>query len=155
VVNAFIAYIFLEARDYDSAVDAALKALEFDAAAPLPYFPLGRAHAKLDDFRRAIEALAEALRLGGSVPRFEASLGFAYARAGERAEAEAILDRFSRGPLASVVSPVERALVALGLGDTNAALCDLEAPMLPASHGCSSPEIRSSRSLEPSADIAT
>lgn len=127
VVNAFIAYIFLEARDYHCAVDAALKALEFDAAAPLPYFLLGRAYAKLGDFRRAIEALTEALRLGGSVPRFEASLGFAYARAGERAEAEAILDRFSRGPLASVVSPVERALVALGLGDTNAALSDLEA----------------------------
>lgn len=126
VVNAFIAYIHLEARQYDRAVVAALTALELDSAAPLPYFLLGRAYAKVGDFQRAIDALTEALRLAGNVPRFESSLGYAYARAGRRVDAEAILDRFNRGPLAAVISPVERAIISLGLGDTEAALSGLE-----------------------------
>lgn len=61
------------------------------------------------------------------MPRFEASLGYAYARAGRQVEAETILERFSRGPTAPHVSPVERALIALSLGETEAALGGLEA----------------------------
>ena len=82
VVNAFVSYIHLEARQYDRAVVAALKAIELDSAAPLPYFLLGRAHAKLGDFQPAIDAFGEALRLAGNVPLFEANLGYVYARAG-------------------------------------------------------------------------
>jgi hypothetical protein len=61
------------------------------------------------------------------VPRFEASLGYAYARSGLRVEAETILERFSRGPIAPRVSPVEQSLIWLGLGETEAALSGLEA----------------------------
>ena len=50
------------------------------------------------------------LRLAGPVPLFEANLGYAWARAGQRLKAEAILDGFNRGQFARVVSPVERAL---------------------------------------------
>src|SRR5262249_38011709 len=78
------------------------------------------------EFPRAVDALTEAVRLAGSVPRFESCLGYAYARAGQRAEAEAILDRFNRGPLAPVISPVERGIISLGLGATEAAMAALE-----------------------------
>jgi DNA-binding winged helix-turn-helix (wHTH) protein len=122
VVNAFISYIHLEARQYHEAIVAAEKALELDSAAPLPYYLLGRASAKVGDSPRAIEALTDALRLGGSVPLFEANLGYAYARGGRRVEAETILERLSRGQ----ISPVERALVALGLRHTEEALSGLE-----------------------------
>jgi predicted Zn-dependent protease len=67
VVNAFIACIHLEARQYDGAVVAVLKAMEFDSAGLLPYFLAGRAYAKLGEFQRAIDALAEALRMAGNV----------------------------------------------------------------------------------------
>jgi Flp pilus assembly protein TadD len=70
------------------------------------HFLLGRSYAMVGEFQLAIEALSEAVRIAGSVPRFEGSLGYAYARAGRRADAEAILDRFSRGPLAPVISPL-------------------------------------------------
>lgn len=127
IINAFFSYILLEARKYDRAVAAGLNAVEFESTSPLPHFLLGRAYAKVGEFQLAIEALSEAVRIAGSVPRFEGSLGYAYARAGRRAEAEAILDRFSRGPLAPVISPIERAMISLGLGDTEAALTGLEA----------------------------
>lgn len=126
MVNAFVSYIHLEARQYDRAVAAALKAIELESAAPLPYFLLGRAYAKNGDFQPAIDALTKALRLAGNVPLFEANLGYAYARAGQRSKAEAILDGFNRGQLARVVSPVQRALISLGLGATEAALTGLE-----------------------------
>ncbi len=126
VVNAFVSYIHLEARQYDRAVAAGLKAVELEPTAPLPRFLLGRAYAKVGEFRLAIDELSEAVRTAGRVPRFESSLGYAYARAGQRAEAEAILDRFNRGPLAPVISPVERAMISLGLGATEAALSGLE-----------------------------
>jgi DNA-binding winged helix-turn-helix (wHTH) protein len=125
VVNGFISYIHLEARQYDHAVIAALRAMELDSAAPLPYFLLGRAYVKVGEFQRAIDALAVALQLAGNVPRFKGSLGYAYARAGRHAEAEAILDHFSGGPLATVAS-VERAMISLGLGATDVALTGLE-----------------------------
>ena len=125
-INAFFSYILLEARQYDRAVVAALNAVEFEPTAPLPHFLLGRAYAKVGDFQKATDALTEAVRIAGNVPRFEGSLGYAYARAGRRTEAEAILDRFSRGPFAPIVSPVEPALISLGLGDTEAALAGLE-----------------------------
>lgn len=126
IINAFLSYILLEARQYDRAIVAGLKAVEFESTAPLPHFLLGRAYAKVGEFPLAIDALTEAVRIAGSVPRFEGSLGYACARAGRRAEAEAILDRFSRGPLAPVISPIERAMISLGLGDTEAALGGLE-----------------------------
>ena len=44
----------------------------------------------------------------------------------QRVEAEAILDRFSRTPLAPVISPVARAMISLGLGATEATLIGLE-----------------------------
>jgi DNA-binding winged helix-turn-helix (wHTH) protein len=126
IINAFFSYILLEARQYDRAVAAGLNAVEFDPTSPLPHFLLGRAYAKVGQFALAVDALREAVRIAGSVPRFEGSLGYAYARAGRRADAEAILDRFSRGPLAPVTSPIERGMISLGLGDTEAALRALE-----------------------------
>ena len=126
IINAFFSYILLEARQYDRAVAAGLSAVEFEPTSPLPHFLLGRAYAKIGEFVLAIEALSEAVRIAGSVPRFEGSLGYAYARAGRRAEAESILDRFTHGPLAPVISPIERGMISLGLGDTEAALRGLE-----------------------------
>lgn len=87
-VSAFVSYVWLEARHYRRAIDAALAAVELDSGAPLPYFFLGRAHAKLREHRKAIAALTNAARLGGNMALFDANLGYAYARAGQRAKAE-------------------------------------------------------------------
>ena len=126
IIIAFFSYILLEARQYDRAVLAGVKAVEFEATIPVAHFALGRAYAKIGELRLAIDELTEAERLAGNVPRFGSSLGYAYARAGQRAEAEAMLERFSRGPLAPAISPIERGMISLGLGDTEAALRSLE-----------------------------
>jgi tetratricopeptide (TPR) repeat protein len=125
-VNAFVAYVWLEAREYGRAINAALEAMELDASAPLPSLFLGRAYAKVGELRRAIAALTNAARLAGKVPLFEANLGYAYARAGQHARARRILENFTAGEHARLVSPIDVALVALGLRDSATALTRLE-----------------------------
>src|SRR5439155_1832746 len=87
-VNSFVSYVWLEARNYRRAIDAALDAGELDTGAPLPYFCLGRAYAKIREHRKAIAALTNAADFGGNVALFEANLAYAYARAGQRPKAE-------------------------------------------------------------------
>ena len=115
-----------EARQYGRAVNAALDAVELDRGAPLPYLFLGRAYAKSGDPRKAIAALTKAARLAGNGPLFEANLAYVYARSGQRAKAERILDGFRSGRHRRVVSPIDVALVCVGMGETQAALAGLE-----------------------------
>jgi tetratricopeptide (TPR) repeat protein len=122
-VNAFVSDVWLEARDYRRAIDAALDALELDSGVPLPYFFLGRAYAKLHEHRKAIAALTNAARLGNHVALFESSL--AYACAGQRAKAEQIVGHLNIAPHGGT-SAIDLALVWVGLGETNAALDALE-----------------------------
>lgn len=125
-VSAFVSYVWLEARQYRRAIDAALEAVELDSGAPLPYFFLGRALAKLREYRKAIAALTNAARLGGNIALFDANLGYAYARAGQRAKAERILEGLSTARRTGAVSPIDLALACLSLGETKAALNALE-----------------------------
>ncbi len=124
-IAAFVSYVWLEAREYRRAIEAGLEAVELEAGAPLPRFFLGRSYAKLGEHRKAVAALTSAVRLGGHIPIFESSLGYAYARAGQRAKAERILEGL-HGARPATTSPIDLALVWLGLGETDAALSALE-----------------------------
>jgi DNA-binding winged helix-turn-helix (wHTH) protein/tetratricopeptide (TPR) repeat protein len=123
-ITAFVSYIWLEARDYRRAIEAALGAIDLNAGAPVPYFFLGRAYARVREHRQAIAALAHAVHLDAGVALFESSLGYAYARAGQRVKAERILEGLHKRSVG--VSSIDVALVSLGLGDRKAALTALE-----------------------------
>lgn len=125
-VNAFVSYVWFEARQYDQAVIAALDALELDRGAPLPYLFLGRAYLKSGEPCKAIAALTTAARLAGNAPLVEANLAHAYARSGQRAKARRILEGFKSARQMRVVSPIDVALVCVGMGETLAALTGLE-----------------------------
>ena len=124
-INAFISYIWLQARDYARAIDAALAALALDAAAPLTHFLLGRAYAAAGRHRPALRALKTATRLAGPLPLMKAYLGAACAQAGLRSEAEAVLEELSGAqPNGDVAFHV--AIVAARLDDPARALTALE-----------------------------
>jgi DNA-binding winged helix-turn-helix (wHTH) protein len=125
-INAFTSYVWLEARQYERALASAQEALELDAHAPLTHFVLGRAYVKTGHPRKAVKSLQAAVRLAGNIPLIEANRAFAYARAGMRATAERIRHKLTSGPLAAIASPIDVALASLGLGDTAAALAELE-----------------------------
>jgi tetratricopeptide (TPR) repeat protein len=87
---------------------------------------VGRAFAIAGDMLQAIAALETALRLVSWLPFIDACLGYAYARAGDRARAEQILARLRTRALTAYVSPIDLAQVHLGLRDRNAAIAMLQ-----------------------------
>jgi DNA-binding winged helix-turn-helix (wHTH) protein/Flp pilus assembly protein TadD len=125
-IAVFVSYTAFEARRYEAAVAAAHDALELDAHAPLTYYMLGRAYAKLGDTAHAIAALEKGIRLAGWFPSLEATLGYVHARAGARPRAEQILASLRRRQLTQYVSPIDVAHVCLGLGDADGAMAQLE-----------------------------
>ena len=125
-IAAFFSYAAFEAGRYEAAVGAAQDALELDANAPLTYYMLGRAYAKLGDTANAIVALEKGIRLAGWLPFIEATLGYVHARAGARSQAERILASLQRRQLTQYVSPIDLAHVYLGLADADGAIAQLE-----------------------------
>jgi len=125
-VNATISYVWCEARQPERAVAAALRALELDSNAPLTHMLLGRGYMLVGEPRKAISSLATAARLSAHGPIAKANLGYVYARTGFIDKARRILDGITRRPSVPYVSPVDVALVLIGLGETDAALTALE-----------------------------
>ena len=125
-IASFFSYTAFEAGRYEAAVATAQDALELDANAPLTYYMLGRAYAKLGDAANAIVALEKAIDLAGWLPFIEATLGYVHARAGARSQAEQILASLQRRQRTRYVSPIESAHVCLGLGDADATIAQLE-----------------------------
>lgn len=125
-VNATISYVWFEARKPERAVAAALKALELDSNAPLSHMLLGRAYVLLGELRKAIASLTTAARLSRAGPIIRANLGYAYGRAGFPDKARRILEELTHRPSAAYVSPVDVALILIGVGETDAALTALE-----------------------------
>jgi len=126
-IAAFFSYAAFEAGRFEAAVAAAQDALELEANAPLTYYMLGRAYAKLGDTADAIVALEKGRRLAGWLPLIEATLGYVHARGGARSQAEQILASLQQRQLTQYVSPIDLAHVYLGLGDADAATAQLEA----------------------------
>jgi tetratricopeptide (TPR) repeat protein len=126
VIAAFRSYAACEARRYDAAVTAAREALELDGYAPLTHYILGRAYAKRGDAAQALTALETAAGLGGRLPAIQAALAFPCARTGQRERAAAILGDLRRRQHDPYVSPIDLAHIYLGLGDTEAAIGQLE-----------------------------
>ena len=125
-VNATISYVWCEARQPARAVAAALRALELDSNAPLTHMLLGRGYMLVGEPRKAIASLTTAARLSAHGPIAKANLGYAYARGGFPDKAQRILDGITRRSSVPYVSPVDVALVLIGLGETDAALTALE-----------------------------
>jgi DNA-binding winged helix-turn-helix (wHTH) protein/Flp pilus assembly protein TadD len=125
-INAFLSYVWLEARRYEEAAKAAYQTLELDANASLTHFILGRAYAKLGQLQEAANVLETAARLGGNAPLMESMLGYVHARAGARPHAQRILESLRERGRTQYVSPIDLALVSLGLGDTDGAVAGLE-----------------------------
>lgn len=125
-VNATISYVWFEARQPERAVAATLRALELDSNAPLTHMLLGRGYMLVGEPRKAIASLTTAARLSAYGPIARANLGYAYARGGFPDKARRILEDITRRPSVPYVSPIDVALVLIGLRETDAALTALE-----------------------------
>jgi DNA-binding winged helix-turn-helix (wHTH) protein/tetratricopeptide (TPR) repeat protein len=118
-----LAYYF--ASDYDRAVEQFRRSLALDARSYWPHMLLGWTCAQEGKSDEAVAATRQALRLNDN-PQVLASLGYAYARAGRRDEANQVLADLRQQAVHKYVSPYDVATVYAGLGETEQTLAWLE-----------------------------
>jgi serine/threonine-protein kinase len=110
------------ARQYDRAIDQLQNTLEMDPSYELPHLVVGQAFEQKGDFSLAIAELRKAVDLSHGAPLMMSALGHAYARAGNRVEAEKVLAEMTAGSKKQYVSPYYFAIVYVGLGQNDEAL---------------------------------
>jgi tetratricopeptide (TPR) repeat protein len=121
VLHHHAAWIFILARDYDRAIEVSRTALEMEPNFGLSHMWMGKAYGQKHMHEEAIAALQKAtLLLPESV--FSGALGYAYAAAGRRAEAEEYLRHLETLSAEQYLDPYNRAAIFAGLGDTERAL---------------------------------
>ena len=112
------AMILWTAHRFDEAVQEAQRALELDPNFVNAYWWMGLAYAHRGEFPKAIESLSRGLAMSdGAV--FRGSLGYAYALAGQKAQALGLLGEIEKISKSRYVSPVDYAVAYAGLGDAD------------------------------------
>ena len=123
--NADLGWDYLNARRYDEAIAQFRKTIEIDSHFYLAHYYLGEALQLKGQLTEAIAEYRAAVELNDD-PLALAFLGQAYARAGQKDEAEKILARLTEVAKSRYVSGYSFALVRLGLGDKEGAIDGLE-----------------------------
>ncbi|MCA1632741.1 MAG: tetratricopeptide repeat protein [Acidobacteria bacterium] len=127
IISANAGLYLYYARQYDAAIEQLKKTLEVDDQFGVAHLYLGyaylqqpgRTHDAITEFQRAVEHM-------GEDPETLSALGYAYAVAGRRAEAEAVLTQLRERRARGYVSPYFVAVVYAGLGDSERAFAALD-----------------------------
>jgi TolB-like protein/Tfp pilus assembly protein PilF len=125
IINADFAWMYFNARRYDEAEAQARKTLEIDPRFFLAHNYLGLAFQFKGNLNKAIPEYQQTLQLNDD-PYALAMLGQAYARNGQKDEAQKILERLKEEAKSRYVSPYAWALLYNGLGDRQRAIDELD-----------------------------
>jgi TolB-like protein/Tfp pilus assembly protein PilF len=125
IINADFAWTYASAHRLDEAEAQARKTLEIDPRFFLAHYYLGGVQQAKGRLSEAISEYRQAFDLNGDFYSL-AGLGQAYARAGNKAEAQKVLARMNEEAKSRHVAAYAWALLYLGLGDKNRALDELE-----------------------------
>ena len=123
--NADLGWIYINARRYDEAIAQLRKTIEIDPRFYLARYYLGEALQLNGQLTEAIAEYRSAVELNDD-PLALAFLGQAYARAGQREEAQKIRARLTEAAKSRYVSQYSFVLVLIGLGDKEGAIDALE-----------------------------
>jgi TolB-like protein/Tfp pilus assembly protein PilF len=125
VINADTSWIYFSARRYDEAEAQVRKTLEIGPQFFLAHYYLGEVLQFKGRLSEAIAEFQKAFELNND-PYSLAMLGQAYARNGQKDEAQKILDRLNEEAKSHYVAPYALALVQTALGDKDRAIEELE-----------------------------
>jgi len=120
------AWMFYFARDYDGAIEAQRKVIEFDPSNFGPHRRLGLAYLQKKMNAEALAEIQQSRALSGGNAEEIGYLGYAYAVTGKRSEAQKILDELQEQAKRRYVSPWLIALIYTGLGNKDQAFSWLE-----------------------------
>jgi serine/threonine-protein kinase len=111
-------------RQNAEALDLAKKILELNKSDPGAHEGIGTLYVRVGQYREAIAAYQEAMKLGKNNAGTQLLLAAAYAHMGERDKAREILERYESGK--EYVSPVTLAMVYVALGERDQTFASLE-----------------------------
>jgi serine/threonine protein kinase/Tfp pilus assembly protein PilF len=123
-VNVNVGYMLFFARRYDEATDSLKKSLELDQKYALAHVLLGHTYCAKGKYPEAIGEYQEAIMAGDDTPSTQIYLGAAYAKAGDRENAQAILRRLETSK--EYVAPGELAVFYTALGEREEAFAAFE-----------------------------
>jgi tetratricopeptide (TPR) repeat protein len=94
--NFHLGWAFYLARQYDQAIAQLRKTpFELDSSYYQAYWRLGVVYAQKAMYEEALAALEKAAVLSGDKPLMKATIGYVYAKSGNRAEAQKILNQLN------------------------------------------------------------
>ena len=114
------------ARRYDDSIEQLETIVAHDPTHPLPHWFLALPYLEQSRTADAIATARKAITLGGPQPLFLAFLGFTLGKAGQREEAQQVLEEVTDRSRREYVAPDIFAKIFTGLGDRNRALDWLE-----------------------------
>jgi tetratricopeptide (TPR) repeat protein len=115
IINANLSWVLYLAGRNGEAVAQAQKTVAMDPSFAVAHGYLGQAYLAQREYAKALQELQRALTLSGNETSFKAELGNAYAVAGKKPEALAILHDLLQMSTQQYVSPYSIALVYAGL----------------------------------------
>jgi TolB-like protein/DNA-binding winged helix-turn-helix (wHTH) protein len=134
-INFSLGWRLYMARQYDSAIVQLKDTLDMDPSYELPHLVAGQAYAQKGNYPLAISELRRAVELSHGTPLMVSALAYAYARSGNRSEAEKLLDQLQSKARTQYVSPYYFAIVCEGLSRHDEALDWLEKAYADRSNG--------------------
>jgi eukaryotic-like serine/threonine-protein kinase len=121
IININLGVIFRVTHQYDKALEQFRKTLELDPDSPTTHYSLGSAYLDKSMYKEAITEATQAATTFHGGTRELALLGYAYALAGRKAEAQQVLEKLTGPAKHEYVSPTSIALIYVGLGEKDKA----------------------------------
>jgi len=124
--NRALGAAFYFARQYDQAIEQDRKTLELDPNFELAHISLAQDYIQKSMFKESIAETEKALAISPGNSATLLNLGYAYAVAGRRAEAQKVLDQLNERSKQKYISPRLMARLYVGLGKKDKAFAYLE-----------------------------
>jgi TolB-like protein/Tfp pilus assembly protein PilF len=121
IINQNLGHNLYNARQYHRAEEQLLRTLTLDPNFNSALQFLGLVYVQKEMYEQAIEELQKAVALEGVDSRAFAFLGYAYAVSGQIAEAKKVLNKLGRHSNQRYFSPLNLAIIQIGLGDKDKA----------------------------------
>jgi tetratricopeptide (TPR) repeat protein len=126
IINVALGWIYYLGRRYDEALERYNRTLELDPNFTQTHFCLGLAYVQRSMFDQAIAEFQKVIAIRGRDSGALAVLGYTFAVAGRKREAEELLEELKEQAQRKYIAPYRLALVCTGLGEIDQAFAWLE-----------------------------
>ena len=126
IINSGLGEAFLYARQYDQAIEQLQKTLELDPYFPGPRFFLSQAYVHKSMYQEGIAEIEKSSLFSAGNSIALSGLGYAYAVAGRKVEAQKVLDQMTKLAKQRYVPATSRAVIYAGLEEKGKAFEWLE-----------------------------